>query len=121
MVEYKCDRCGKIYNHKNNFRKHLNRKYPCIPIENNEDNHFENNENNDFEDHEDSIKNMCTFCHKTFSCKFSLTRHLKSSCSVRIKVFNLMSKICEIDELILNKNCERQIILNSINKIINDS
>ena len=39
MVLYKCDRCGKEFNHKGNFIAHLNRKKYCeskikdIPIE----------------------------------------------------------------------------------------
>ena len=32
MTFYKCQRCGYNTNHKNNFRKHLNRKFPCEPI-----------------------------------------------------------------------------------------
>ena len=30
MVQYKCNTCGKIYHHKNDYNKHLNRKNPCI-------------------------------------------------------------------------------------------
>ena len=29
MVEYECDKCGKIFQHKNDYSKHNNRKTPC--------------------------------------------------------------------------------------------
>ena len=32
MADYKCMRCGFTTNHKNNFRKHLNRKFVCKPL-----------------------------------------------------------------------------------------
>ena len=32
MVNYQCQRCGFTTNHKNNFRKHLNRKFICKAI-----------------------------------------------------------------------------------------
>ena len=31
MVEYKCLRCNKIFNHKTKFIKHVKRKYICKP------------------------------------------------------------------------------------------
>ena len=30
MVEYKCEKCGKVFNKKGNYTKHINRKNPCI-------------------------------------------------------------------------------------------
>lgn len=27
---YKCDKCNKVFNHKNDYRRHSNRKYPCF-------------------------------------------------------------------------------------------
>ncbi len=32
MVSYKCDRCNKIFTHKNDYRRHINRKNPCKQI-----------------------------------------------------------------------------------------
>jgi DNA-directed RNA polymerase subunit RPC12/RpoP len=29
MVEYKCEKCGKIFDHKGTYEKHINRKNPC--------------------------------------------------------------------------------------------
>jgi uncharacterized C2H2 Zn-finger protein len=31
MVIYKCDRCNKVFNHKGDYTKHLNRKFKCEP------------------------------------------------------------------------------------------
>ena len=30
MVEYNCEKCGKVFNKKGNYTKHINRKNPCI-------------------------------------------------------------------------------------------
>ena len=30
MVEYKCDKCNKLWKHKSDFTKHINRKTPCV-------------------------------------------------------------------------------------------
>ena len=32
MVEYKCERCHYIAKQKGDYKKHLNRKYPCKAI-----------------------------------------------------------------------------------------
>ena len=32
MVFYKCDKCFKEFNHKYNYLSHINRKYPCIQL-----------------------------------------------------------------------------------------
>lgn len=32
MVTYKCDRCDKVYNHKGDYLRHLNRKKPCSDL-----------------------------------------------------------------------------------------
>ena len=36
MVLYKCDRCEKEFKYKNDFRRHINRKNPCIKMNHNE-------------------------------------------------------------------------------------
>ena len=33
MVEYKCENCGKIWNHKSTYTNHLNRKTPCKKLD----------------------------------------------------------------------------------------
>ena len=35
MVEYKCNRCHKIFNRKSNYQYHIDRKNKCPVIENN--------------------------------------------------------------------------------------
>ncbi len=38
MVEFKCNRCHKIFKRKDYLQKHMGRKYPCkvVEVENNE-------------------------------------------------------------------------------------
>lgn len=63
MVQYKCDRCGKLFKHKNDYRRHLNRKTPCalkIPL-----------------------MFQCSMCNKTFNKIYNLKRHEQHSCEAR--------------------------------------
>ncbi len=31
MVEYFCEKCGRKFTIKDSWRKHINRKFPCVP------------------------------------------------------------------------------------------
>ena len=33
MVEYNCPKCFKKFNKKDDYNRHLNRKYSCVPME----------------------------------------------------------------------------------------
>ena len=35
MVSYKCNTCNKVFNHKGNFKRHLDRKFPCKKVSQN--------------------------------------------------------------------------------------
>lgn len=98
---YECSDCGKVYNHKNDYKKHMFRKTPCsgrlytryyyeIVEENNKeyyaclfcDNKYVSKGN--FTKHlktkHGDVTLVCHVCHKTFSNKYNLERHLKASC-----------------------------------------
>ena len=34
MVEYSCEKCGKVFSQKGHFTNHMNRKTPCKKVEN---------------------------------------------------------------------------------------
>jgi uncharacterized C2H2 Zn-finger protein len=89
MVEYKCHNCDKIYTHKGDFNRHINKKIPCgfalsernimlpIPQENAEIPHFRitQNKSND--------ELQCKYCLKTFTRKDILTRHMNDNCKIK--------------------------------------
>lgn len=60
MVEYECDKCGKIFQHKNDYSKHNNRKTSCV----------------------DSARIKCDNCSKYFKHKSSMYHHKKKCCSL---------------------------------------
>ena len=61
--ERKCNRCNKIFNHKNNYERHLKRKFACkIKIESN--------------------NNECNYCKNQFSTSSNLIKHMKHSCKI---------------------------------------
>ena len=59
MTNYKCNKCRKIFNHKNDYRKHLNRKNTCKLL---------TKESYDF---------TCRECDKTYSSMSCLNRHIR--------------------------------------------
>jgi len=70
MVQYKCNRCNKIFTHKNDYNKHKNRKKPCkISVINS---------------HKSSHKNECSKCHKIYANRSNLNRHTKNYCTFKI-------------------------------------
>ena len=94
MVEYKCDRCEKVYFNKYDFNRHIKRKNPCKISDIAEDNI--RNVILPHEDHMDNTKklpkevdnikeHMCNYCNKTFSRIDSLNRHLSKYCKVKEK------------------------------------
>lgn len=85
MIIYKCSKCGKMFNHKNDYKKHLNRKTPCFKPTNLSENkqRFE-----------------CSKCNKTYSSKSNLNTHIQSSCSGKLKT----REIFEMREKVSNTN-----------------
>ena len=63
-IMIKCDKCGKIFSKQSHLKNHINRKIPCVSIEN----------------IRDGI--TCEFCNNNFSSIYSLNRHL-SRCAIR--------------------------------------
>ena len=93
MVFYTCDKCHYTTEHKHNYIKHLNRKNPCIPQNDNmvttltnphkpsqiphktltNPSQIPTNPNND---------NDCIYCGKSFKRKDNLKRHMESYCKI---------------------------------------
>ena len=90
MVEYKCERCNKIFFKKSQFIYHSNRKNPCkeiLPKENSSD-LLDQLDQLDLTDSnaEYKINSLeCQYCHSTFSQKSSLGRHIKDRCKIKNK------------------------------------
>lgn len=116
MVEYKCERCNKIYHNKYDYNRHLNRKRPCKSddIQTNEKQHkitqishknphirgkkLNNKGNND--------KNICSYCKKAFSRRDSLNRHISKYC--KVKKGNDQSKEKIIEELLKERDEQKK-------------
>jgi len=82
MVEYKCDKCHKIFNKKDNYNIHINRKFSCkslAPEDTKKTPFF--TDDNKIEESQDSI--VCNYCKKSFSRQSSLTRHLNERCKIK--------------------------------------
>lgn len=66
MPTYECYKCDKKFNHKNNFRKHLNRKIPCTRKSTDEN------------------PLSCSECNKKYSTKGNLKRHKIKCCKEKV-------------------------------------
>ena len=79
MTNYKCNRCNKLYSHKGDYTKHLNRKIPCktiSPI-------IVSNLVQDSPNQNKKFK--CSKCSKTFANKSNLNRHTSRSCKAKLE------------------------------------
>jgi hypothetical protein len=83
MVEYKCNKCHKKFNHKGNYEKHINKINNCILpqgiILNNE--------------------NICVYCNNEFTRNYDLKRHQLSGCKNK-HIYDLEQKMLEQQKLI---------------------
>ena len=113
MTNYNCRRCGYKTKYKNDFRKHIYRKFTCKPILNNINiydiiSKFEMKKqinNNSCEIGEIGIKinnkYICSICNKSYNSINELDTHLKLNCSM-LPTFN---NIYDLDNLSFeNKN-----------------
>ena len=125
MVEYKCDKCNKMFNKCSNYKKHINRKFPC---KSNEDQIMQKQcktiQNTKFCMQKQcktilNINNsiLCTYCNKIFKHKNNLYKHLKERCKVKKtneedkqqifdKLLKKMEQIEEENKIIMNENKE---------------
>ena len=142
MVFYKCERCGFKTSYKNNFRKHIYRKFPCFTKINKMDisdiqKCFEMKKStsltvvssqNELKINVDNrlIKNthICNNCNTTFTMYKNLWRHQQKYCNKAYEINeieNLRNEILELKrEIKTNIISNNTINSNSNNIIINN-
>ena len=95
-IIYKCDRCDKLFNHKNDFRKHINRKNPCklkISDQTNLQSKFE-----------------CIKCNEIFLNIDNLNKHVSSFCNEN-NIDNSKKIPKNINSCIVNPKRKKDIII----------
>jgi hypothetical protein len=107
MVEYKCNKCEKVFDRKSTYDYHINKKIPC-----------------------DELKTQCKFCEKDFSRKSSMKRHMvtckaKYEANIENQKINLDNSNCNVNVnsnkgTINNMPIENQIINITINPFLCD-
>jgi hypothetical protein len=101
MIEYICGACGKKFNLKGNYDRHLHRKTPCITINHMDDMALVEIKNELIED----LK--CIYCNEIFTRKYNLTRHMDGRCKIK-KQHNEKDK--HMLEILKQQDIENKII-----------
>jgi DNA-directed RNA polymerase subunit RPC12/RpoP len=125
MVEHKCHKCHKIYTHKGDFERHLNKKNPCgiqlsIPqnrLSNVRVNALANTPNKS----DDELQ--CQYCNIKVSKKSNLARHI-NNCKVRQESESdkdLLKKLLLEFELLKKENYEYKQKINILESNIANS
>lgn len=124
MIELKCNKCNKIFDHKHNYVYHMRRKNSCNPlldelkikkenntipiisnvydkqkiikeIKNNNESYDSNEINNNLTIYNPELREpICVYCNKIFSSNSHRNRHMNGSCKIRQKYINLI-ELCD--------------------------
>lgn len=141
MIEYKCEKCNKIFDHKHNFIYHLKRKTNCNKqadkLKELTKNEIQPPEIVNVFDKKKVIKEtkkklssyelaqkmtiynkdlndpICVYCNKLFSSNSHRNRHMNNTCDVRKRYYELID-VCdkEIDNLIVENKFLKNKYLN---------
>ena len=97
-INYKCDRCDKSFNQKDDYERHLNRKTSCIKIK------------------KMNMIFTCNECNKPFSSKSNLIRHKHNYCKPKLQYSITEDKILDYQNLndnIIEDSKNKDSIINS--------
>ncbi|AYV75520.1 MAG: hypothetical protein Terrestrivirus2_28 [Terrestrivirus sp.] len=123
MVEYKCNKCHKIFTKKYNYEHHLTRKFSCTAVPNDTSKIPDNLINKKSDAADQNNDKQCNYCNKTFSQVSSLNRHLNNRCSVKMNDINekenIYQKLLNEINALKNENQAQQKQLNEQNLLIN--
>ncbi len=118
MVKYSCPKCNKEFDRKSNYLDHINKKFPCVPLV----------ENNTPIILKEPVKNLlenennlcCNYCGLEFNRKDNLKRHIDKVCKVK-KLQDEEEKEKEnIFKILLAKEEEEKKQLKESNKKLED-
>lgn len=115
MVEYKCPKCGKLFNKKSNYTNHVyHRKTLCganvIPTDGTNPKVLRNTVS----------KHICMECNKTYSSRSNLNKHVRNIHGSKSNEHNGISKIeLSLEEKMIESDDETQ--YNDINSITSNN
>lgn len=117
MIEYKCDKCGKLFMHKHNYLHHSQRKKTCNPF------FIEKSPESTVIDSPDApiypiynsslIYPTCIYCNELFSSNSARNRHMEQACKLRKRYTELVEMYDkEIENLVAENRFLKTTYLN---------
>jgi hypothetical protein len=93
MIEYKCEKCGKLFMHKHNFLHHAQKKKPCNPFFT--EKHYEplpsTPEVPTYKIYNPLlIYSNCIYCNEVFSSNSARNRHMEQACKLKKRYTELI-------------------------------
>jgi hypothetical protein len=127
MTKYKCPKCNREFNRNEHLIRHINKKNICVKIYSNIPNipNIPNNEFNKIIENQNVINqyvinqdnnNECESCHKIFSSKYNLNKHIRNNvCGIinkddyNLEIKQLLEQLANKDkqiDILMEQNCE---------------
>lgn len=131
MVKRYCPKCNAEFDRKSSYEKHINKKYDCSPIKEENKEICKNlqeickEEKNVQKNNE--INLCCSYCNKKYSSKYTLSRHLDNGCKIKKEndeqkenIFKLLlEKDKQHKEEVKELKKQNKLLMDKIEKLIN--